>query len=85
VHALDDGATAPSTKQQTNGDGVDFMISALRSAHASTMLDSCRPFGAAAAPSRSAGRARARRHWLMDEQISSSAELVSRPRRAGDG
>ena len=40
VHALDDGATAPWAKQQTNGDGVDFMISALGpGSPASTMLE----------------------------------------------
>ena len=43
VHALDDGATAPWAKQRTNGDGVDFMISALGpGSPASTMLDSLR-------------------------------------------
>lgn len=62
VHALDDGATAPWAKQQTNGDGVDFMISALGpGSPASTMLDSLRAV-------RRGGRA-IDVHWLMDEQI----------------
>ena len=73
VHALDDGATAPWAKRQTNGDGVDFMISALGpGSPASTMLDSLqavRRGGRAVNVGAVAEPVPVDVHWLMDEQI----------------
>ena len=73
VHALGDGATAPWAKRLTNGDGVDFVISALGpGSPVSTMLDSLKSVrrggrvvnvGAVAEP------VPVDVHWLMDEQI----------------
>jgi Threonine dehydrogenase and related Zn-dependent dehydrogenases len=55
VHALEDGATASWAKQRTNGDGVDFMISALGpGSPAPPCSIHCRPFVGAVAPSMSA-------------------------------
>ena len=90
VHALDDGATAPWAKQQTNGDGVDFMISALGpGSPASTMLEfiagrsTRRPRGQC----RSGRRARARRRALAHGRADPvhRVELVHGRAGAGDG
>ena len=73
VHALEDGATASWAKQRTNGDGVDFMISALGpGSPATTMLDSLqavRRGGRAVNVGAVAEPVPIDVHWLMDEQI----------------
>jgi threonine dehydrogenase-like Zn-dependent dehydrogenase len=77
VHVLGDGSTASSTavwaKRLTNGDGVDFMISALGpGSPASTMLDSLqsvRRGGRAVNVGAVAEPVPVDVHWLMDEQI----------------
>src|SRR5215468_10851971 len=68
VHALDDGPTAEWAKRCTDGEGVDFMISALGpGSSARTMLDALK------AVRRGVGAVAELVpidvHWLMDEQI----------------
>jgi threonine dehydrogenase-like Zn-dependent dehydrogenase len=73
VHALGDGSTAQWAKGLTQGEGVDFMISALGpGSPASTMLDSLqsvRRGGRAVNVGAVAEPVPVDVHWLMDEQI----------------
>jgi alcohol dehydrogenase len=73
VHSLGDGSTAQWAKELTQGEGVDFMISALGpGAPASTMLDSLKSVrrgGRAVNVGAVAEPVPVDVHWLMDEQI----------------
>ena len=88
VHALDDGATAPWAKQQTNGDGVDFMISALGpGSPASTMLEfiAGRSTRRPRRQCRRGRRARARRRALAHGRADPVHRLELVHGRAGPG
>lgn len=73
VHSLEDGSSAEWVKSRTNGEGVDFMISALGpGSPASTMLDSIKALrrgGRAVNVGAVAEPVPIDIHWLMDEQI----------------
>jgi len=73
VHALDDGPTAEWAKRCTDGEGVDFMISALGpGSSARTMLDALKAVrrgGRAVNVGAVAELVPIDVHWLMDEQI----------------
>lgn len=73
VHVLGDGSTHEWAKKLTDGDGVDFMISALGpGSPASTMVDalqSVRRGGRAVNVGAVAETLPLDIHWLMDEQI----------------
>ena len=73
VHSLSNGSTSEWVKQRTDGDGVDFMISALGpGAPASTMVDALRAVrrgGRAVNVGAVAETLPLDVHWLMDEQI----------------
>lgn len=73
VHSLADGSTADWVKSRTDGEGVDFMISALGpGSPASTMLDSIKAVrrgGRAVNVGAVAEPVPIDIHWLMDEQI----------------
>ena len=73
VHSLSNGSTSEWVKKRTDGDGVDFMISALGpGAPASTMVDALRAVrrgGRAVNVGAVAETLPLDVHWLMDEQI----------------
>jgi alcohol dehydrogenase len=73
VHSLEDGSTSEWIKSRTDGEGVDFVISALGpGSPASTMLDSIKALrrgGRAVNVGAVAEPLPIDIHWLMDEQI----------------
>jgi D-arabinose 1-dehydrogenase-like Zn-dependent alcohol dehydrogenase len=73
VHSLDDGPTSDWVKQQTDGEGIDVVISALGAgAPIATMQESLRALrrgGRAVNVGGAVGILPVDVHWLMDEQI----------------